>query len=446
MNLYDVLGNPMPAHTWEEVPGLKPLREKFILTRSKITNNHSRSLYWYVGRDSKTVDGFNPSCNIFDEAAAMTDHKLAGALVSGQAARAERYNFRLTTAQDNKSTQWYEARERLCKILDPTIKHQSAKEKAEEERIFGVLYHLEDDENYNDEAIWIKANPNLGVSATVDFIRGRVQAGRSNPSELADVRLKNFNQYVASSTSWLDVEVWQNVMNIVHKVREEGELFVAFDMGMTDDLAARAAMWKVNAGDRYEYHFDIKCFTPRHTYESLPAYEKKEYDKGIKNGSLVVTDGNNGKVVDYDVIASDVLSLMRRDNFVAFGYDAYGALELLDRLESAIEDVGDKTLEKVRSRHRSGEAILQIGQSMAHLSAPTKQFEVALHAGAIRHEGDPFIAWQFANCHVFVDVQDNIKVRKGDDPRAKIDGIIAAIMAVAMGYKAEKPSAPPRIG
>jgi phage terminase large subunit-like protein len=75
--------------------------------------------------------------------------------------------------------------------------------------------------------------------------------------------------------------------------------------------------------------------------------------------------------------------------------------------------------------------VVKVGQGMAMLSSPSKATEELIMKKAINHDGNPFVGWQLGNCEVYKDVNDNIKVRKNEaDPSAKVDGIIAMIMAV----------------
>ena len=68
---------------------------------------------------------------------------------------------------------------------------------------------------------------------------------------------------------------------------------------------------------------------------------------------------------------------------------------------------------------------------MATLSNPSKQVEKLILGKQIRHDGNPFLGWQLANCEVYTDVNNNIKIRKNEaDKAAKVDGIIALIMAM----------------
>ena len=95
------------------------------------------------------------------------------------------------------------------------------------------------------------------------------------------------------------------------------------------------------------------------------------------------------------------------------GYDPYNAAALVANL------------------YNKGLPIKKVGQGMAALSNPSKTTEQLIMKKAIKHDGNPFIGWQLANCEVYTDVNGNVKVRKNEaDSSAKVDGIIALIMAV----------------
>jgi phage terminase large subunit-like protein len=94
-------------------------------------------------------------------------------------------------------------------------------------------------------------------------------------------------------------------------------------------------------------------------------------------------------------------------------YDNYNAASLVARL------------------YEDGLPVKKCGQSMAVLSNPSKQVEKLILGKQIRHDGNPFLGWQLANCEVYTDVNNNIKIRKNEaDKAAKVDGIIALIMAM----------------
>ena len=68
---------------------------------------------------------------------------------------------------------------------------------------------------------------------------------------------------------------------------------------------------------------------------------------------------------------------------------------------------------------------------MSVLSNPSKTAEQLILKKAIKHDGNPFVGWQISNSECYVDVNSNVKVRKNEsDPSAKVDGVIALIMAL----------------
>jgi phage terminase large subunit-like protein len=85
----------------------------------------------------------------------------------------------------------------------------------------------------------------------------------------------------------------------------------------------------------------------------------------------------------------------------------------------------------VANLYADGLPVKKVGQGMAMLSNPSKTTEQLILKKAIHHDGNPFVGWQLGNCEVYTDVNGNVKVRKNEaDPSAKVDGIIAMIMAL----------------
>jgi phage terminase large subunit-like protein len=53
----------------------------------------------------------------------------------------------------------------------------------ENESIFALIYELEDEKEIDDPKLWVKANPNLGVSVLVDSLSNTIKKARGIPSE-----------------------------------------------------------------------------------------------------------------------------------------------------------------------------------------------------------------------------------------------------------------------
>ena len=85
----------------------------------------------------------------------------------------------------------------------------------------------------------------------------------------------------------------------------------------------------------------------------------------------------------------------------------------------------------VANLYSEGLPVKKVGQGMAVLSNPSKTAEQLILKKGIMHDGNPFVGWQLGNAEVYTDVNGNVKVRKNEaDTSAKVDGIIAMIMAL----------------
>ena len=71
------------------------------------------------------------------------------------------------------------------------------------------------------------------------------------------------------------------------------------------------------------------------------------------------------------------------------------------------------------------------GQGYASMSYPTKQFELLLCKGQVKHGGHDVLRWQMGCVHLARDEADNIKVtKKKNSESQKVDGVVASIMAM----------------
>ena len=77
-----------------------------------------------------------------------------------------------------------------------------------------------------------------------------------------------------------------------------------------------------------------------------------------------------------------------------------------------------------------GLKVVPMRQGFMSLSEPTKEFERLIVSGKLAHGGNSCLAWQANNVTVRHDPAGNIKPDKGKAQRHKIDGIVAAIMAI----------------
>ena len=376
------------------------LQTRFIPFRSELKKaGDSTSTYRALSRENrKTGDGKNPSCAMIDEAAQITERGSIEVLHSGMAARKNPLRMYLTTASFTKETKFYEDLNHFKAVLRGAAEDSY--------RWFGLLYSVDPGDEWSDPSIWGKANPMLGVSVTTEAIQHMADEAKSKPASLNEFLCKQLNIYVSSNAAWVDRRYWDESVAPLPDEKPEAT-FIGFDLAHSRDLNAVVTLHRYAEEDLYA---KFKFFLPEESIELIPNHYKSIFSQAVASGILHLTPGN---VTDLNEIESYIRQEAETHEVKEIGYDPYNAAALVANLFSY------------------GLPVKKVGQGMAVLSNPSKTAEQLILKKAIKHDGNPFVGWQLGNCEVYTDVNGNVKVRKNEaDPSAKVDGIIAMIMAL----------------
>ena len=369
----------------------------------------SQSMFRALSRDTKkSGDGKNPSLVVVDESAQITDRNSIEVLHSGMVARQNPLRIYITTASFTKETKFYEDYSMFKSMLYG--------EAQDSPNWFGLLYELDPQDDWRDPTTWAKVNPMHGISVFEDAIAKRAEEAKHKPQALNEFLCKTLNVWVSANTAWLDRSHWEDPACKITEEREPEAVFVGFDLAATRDLNAVCTLKRYSDSD---YEAEWKFFLPEQGYDLVPKHYQDIFRTAINSGILKLTEGNvmdDREVSDYIIQQYTKYPLIKE-----IGYDAYNAASLVARL------------------HEAGLPVKKVGQGMAVLSNPSKHIEKLILQKQIKHDGNPFVAWQLGNCEVYEDVNGNIKVRKNEaDPSAKVDGIIA--MIIAMHCSLDNPS------
>jgi len=359
----------------------------------------TQSMFKALSRDTKkTGDGKNPSCVIIDEAAQITDRNSIEVLHSGMVARANPLRIYITTASFTKETKFYEDMNLYKSMLNG--------EAADNPRWFGLLYGLDPQDDWRDIEVWKKANPMHGISVFDDAIAQRAAEAAHKPATLNEFLCKTLNIYVSANAAWIDRKYWDESVSAMPEDKPEAT-FLAFDLAHSRDLNAVCTLHRYGEEDLYAR---FKFFLPEDSLDLIPNHYKSIFTQAINSGILQLTEGN---VTDLNQIEDYISQEAEKWQIKEIGFDPYNAAALVANLFG------------------KGLPVKKVGQGMAVLSNPSKTAEQLIMKNAIKHDGNPFVGWQISNCECYVDVNSNLKIRKNEaDPSAKVDGVIAMIMAL----------------
>ena len=152
----------------------------------------------------------------------------------------------------------------------------------------------------------------------------------------------------------------------------------------------------------------FKHYLPEDTVYNKTGVIGHKYRDWTKKGLITVTEGN---VTDLTYIQQDIENLCQDYKVAEIAYDPFGAQQISANLI-------DKMLPMVK-----------MSQSIMSMSDPSKELEKLIKSGQLVHGGDPILNWMISNCIIYIDPNDNIKVKK-EAHANKIDGVIALIMAL----------------
>lgn len=375
-------------------------QQKFIVYRSELKKaGDSTSTYRALSRENrKTGDGKNPSCAMIDEAAQITERSSIEVLHSGMGARKNPLRMYLTTASFTKETKFYEDLNHLRTVLRGAAEDNY--------RWFGLLYSIDAGDEWSNEETWAKANPMLGISVTTEHIRHMAQEAQSKPASLNEFLCKQLNIYVSANSAWVDRRYWDDSVCPIPEDKPEST-FIAFDLAYSRDLNAVCTLHRFS---EEKFYAEFQFFLPEESLDLIPNHYKSIFLQAHASGILRLTQGN---VTDLNEVETYIKQQCIKHNVKEIGYDPYNAASLVANL------------------YAEGLPVKKVGQGMAVLSNPSKTAEQLILKKGILHDGNPFVGWQLANAEVYTDVNGNVKVRKNEaDTSAKVDGIIAMIMAL----------------
>ena len=358
-----------------------------------------RGTFGVVSKQAKSLDGKNPSLLLVDEAAAIEDRDVVERLATGMAGRAGALTCYLTTPQAATNTVYFETREEFRLMLEGKLGEEFGAHR------FGCVWGLDDDDDFDDPGVWIKANPNLGVSVRRERLADDLRKARVSTDKLHAFKIFHMAQWVGNLTGWFPSHLWDACAGSVQRL---GRCFVGVDLAQVRDLCAVARIW--DGGPRRAY-VDFHCWATSAYVNGLPRHLQALYASAVERGDLTVTET---PTADLDAVEAYVRATCEDHEVEGIGVDPYNAQHMTNRL------------------HLDGLPVVIVSQAMAKLNDPTMRLEKMARERWLVHEGSPFIAWQFGNAQVYRR-DKSIKVKRAEtDESAKIDAIAALITAMAV--------------
>lgn len=372
-------------------------------SRKRIINPRNNGIYQVLSSDVRTKHGLNPSAVFFDEIHAQPNDELWRVLTSGtDYAREQQLVFVMTTAGVyNKESIWWRIREKARQIDQGIITDNS----------FLPILYIADPENDDpeDENLWIRVNPSLDRIFTLDRIREDYKTAKNNPIEYQDFLRFRLNIPIKQISRWLPMGAW----NKCDKKIDEKELlgrtcYGGIDLSSTQDLTSFELVFPFEIEDELFFVVKSYFYCPEDTIMKRSKSDSVHYEIWAKQGFIKPTPGN---YVDYGFIKRDVIEASEKYDLREVGYDPWNASQLAGELynKEAIQ-------------------MIEVRQGSKTLSEPSKDLLKKVLAYRIIHNHHPVLTWCADNLVMVSDANENIRPDK-DKATDRIDGMVALIIA-----------------
>lgn len=387
---------------------LDPNHKDIKILRNEMRVKANNGLIRVLSSDSSKADGLNVSFAIVDEFEEADSNAMFENLLSATAARGGNSHISVIgTSGFNKESDDYKMNENCKKILEGEVIDDS---------VFAALYMMDDDDDFYDEDNWIKANPNMDVSVSIDFLRKRIKTAKQTPAQEVPILTKNFNVYCDSPTVWIPSSVLHDQgFHFDYKKFKQNKgkyvVFGGFDLASVSDFTALSLdFYEESTGHHYFY---TRYYLPESALLESP--NKSKYKTWKRQGYLVVTPGNT---TDYDYILNDMMKFFTDFDVIWFGYDPYNSTYLVIKATEA------------------GCPLEPYGQSLLNFNQPTKEMERLFREKKAYMDNNPISYFCFSNVVLKEDWNQNVKpVKKSSEKTFKIDGVVSKLEALGMWLK-----------
>lgn len=375
---------------------LDPGKEFLDPYRDTIKYERTLSFLKVLAADSSKLDGPNASMYLIDEYHAAKNSGVKDVLQSSQGMRENPMAVIITTAGFDRLGVCYQYRE-MCTEVVSGLK--------EDDTLFIAIYCLDKEDDWKDEAVWVKSNPNLGVTVQPKYIKTQVKKAINTPSDEVGIKTKNLNIWCDAEKIWIkDDYILAASANVNLEDYSGLDCFIGVDLSSTSDLTAFSVMipttekmvWKT-------FYFLPEAALTEKRFKEL-------YGEWARQGALCITPGN---VVDYDFILNKIMEIGQILNIVTIGYDSWNATQF------------------VINCTEKGLPMEPYSQSIGNFNKPTKELERLLLSGVAVIDNNIITRHCFRNVVMARDKNGNTKPSKQYEEK-KIDGVIAMIEALGV--------------
>lgn len=390
-----------------------PMLSKHIRKRAAdLYFSHNMGFIKPLAANVSSLDGLDTHCAIIDELSAIRNRDLYDLIKQSMGARSQPLLFTISTNGFVRDSVFDAQYQYASDVIDG---------RASNPKFLPFIYELDDPSEWDKEDCWMKANPALGETKSVAYLREMVQKAKDDIAFKPTVLVKDFNLKQNTAAAWL---TWDELNNEEKIPKGASFRYGIGGLDAADSIDLNAA--KVICRRRLpDGELDPKIYVksmywlPQRVLDDFENAGKRQGRDNVPyfiwkaQGLLRTVDTYK---VDKKVILDWFEEIRDQDDIYIFaiGYDPW--------------HIDDSLLREFRDRF-GPDCMVPVRQGVATLSQPMKDLKADLGAHNIIYDNNPIDKWCLVNTAVKTDVNGNIQPVKGMDSRKRIDGTMALLDA-----------------
>jgi phage terminase large subunit-like protein len=180
-------------------------------------------------------------------------------------------------------------------------------------------YKIDDIAEVGKPDMWVKAQPNIGITVSYEAYQKDVKRAEAAPSTRNDILAKRFGLPMEGYTYFFTYEETLPHTRVPTFARMDCAM--GADLSQGDDFCSFTFLFPTNIED---FGVVSISFISERTYKLLPPAMRFKYDTFIQEGSLIVLEGSVLDTTEvYEVVEEEIEK--REFDVITLGYDPYNA-------------------------------------------------------------------------------------------------------------------------
>ena len=309
---------------WETTQADNELKSRIISKRDGYHILETNTVIKKIAFNAKQSDGFNPHLCVCDEIASWRGEegkKQYEVMESALGARKQPLLLSCSTAGYVNEGIYDELYARGTRFLLGDSK---------ERRFLPVIYQIDDLDLWNDINELKKANPNLGVSVSVNYLLEEIAAAEGSLSKKSEFLTKYCNIKQNSSQAWLPIKAIEKASGDHLEMKDFAHMYcvAGIDLSQTVDLTSACLVIEKDDNLYVLSHF----WLPAEKLDEATARDGIPYAEMVERGFLSLAGEN---FVDYHAVYDWLVQAVQDYELLPLvvGYDRYSSQYLIQDLD-----------------------------------------------------------------------------------------------------------------